>query len=101
MTVSFTFPNKSEASGNSNVRRASIVSVALYKALIPSLRAACPDFPYVEQSSTSNPFSQTAGCIPVGSPTTAKSIVGSCSRALTIPFCPETSSSADAKKTRL
>ena len=40
-------------------------------AFSPSLRAACPEMPRTAQSSTISPFSAIAGCIPVGSPTTA------------------------------
>ena len=52
-------------------------------------------------TSTINPFSATAGCIPVGSPTTAKEIGGSSANALSMPFFPDTSSSQDARKIRL
>ena len=75
--------------------------MALYIAFSHSFRAACPDLPYTEQSRTINPFSPVAGCIPVGSPTTAKEMGGNSGNTDSIPFFPETSSSADARKMRL
>ena len=70
-------------------------------ALTPSLRAAWPLFPRAIPSITISPFSAMAGCIPVGSPTMATSIFGRWGSASEKPFCPLTSSSHEARYTRL
>ena len=63
----------------------------------PSPRAAWPDFPCATMSTTISPFSATAGCMPVGSPTTAKCIGGNRGSARLTPLAPDTSSSAEAR----
>ena len=70
-------------------------------ALIPSLRAACPDSPFISPSSTISPFSAIAGCISVGSPTIATSMCGNIGRTDSIPPRPLTSSSHDSSRIRL
>ena len=70
-------------------------------AFTPSLRAACPLFPRATPSITISPFSAMAGCMPVGSPTMATSIFGRWDRTNRKPFSPLTSSSHDARYTRL
>ena len=76
-------------------------SRASYMAFTPSPRAACPDLPRAVTSSTISPFSATAGCIRVGSPTIATSIRGSIGSTMDMPEAPDTSSSADARYTML
>ena len=68
-------------------------------AFTPSFLAACPLFPWAMTSSTIKPFSAMAGCMPVGSPTIATSIFGSCGMARENPSLPDTSSSAEARYT--
>ena len=101
VVVAFTGPSSSDTFSNLYFLSQLISSIAIYIAFIPSFLAACPDNPSAVASITISPFSAIAGCIPVGSPTIAKSILGNSGITLSIPFFPDTSSSADARKTRL
>ena len=98
VTVNFTSPSVFEDLGKDILEILSMIFVDFIIGLFKFLCAAWLDVPLIFKSNTINPFSAIAISINVGSPIIASSISGKFGITLFIPWSPDLSSSAEAKR---